>query len=408
VDCSRHGLLTEQEREENREALQATVASATVEGYVIFWSEWLVYLRSRLDPVLVNDPFLQHLKDTPKDQAARLVHFCAWSRGQPGYTKERVCKALSALRFFFTASSYSPECFEAESLKKMRKGPKVEPNELRAALLLKLQTATLPAFPAMIRDMREELFATADVSTARGLDCQSIYCGCALGMDKGHRVGHFTLKDGKKADHCMRANTVVVTFRDGVVLTVGQELHEYLEINPDWQGVSIQFNQASSKTVGKDGSIRCRSLPEAQLVNDLISFWHAARTQGNDEIFTRYHGGYRKVLRRSDVNQTLKQFANRAEMPGDRFSSKSLRLGANVSLKLAGVPAEERNENNGWAPGSTVPARHYDAPLESLVPTTERQSLARGVFATLRPDGSGELTVQRMGELIKGKGPQPR
>jgi hypothetical protein len=387
-----------------------TVDPETRKAYNRHWGDWLGYITKLRDPLLAGDPYLRHLREDKTEQAARIALFglecrakaIAQSEKNP---QDRVRKALSALRFHFTVASHDVSCFDTEILEKMRKGPKFTPQELRDEMNRRTVRATLLTCPEMILDMREELFVATDHTTRDGIDSQSTYCGCAIATDKGYRVCIYTLQDGEKADHCMRANSVQVVFVGGATMTVGLAMYAYMDRNPKWCGKSVTFNHASSKTGPQEpAAILSRGPHETQLVQDLITYWRRAGTLPQDELFTRYYREGqrvdRKVLRRKDVTAAFKRFAVRAGVPADRISSKSARLGANAHLRLAGVPAAERHENGRWAKDSKVPARHYDVPIQSSVEELPREVNARGVFAMMDMNNAASgLTAQHVRDL---------
>jgi hypothetical protein len=379
------GRLTERERSETETSQVKTVAEGTQEAYERDWLIWTSYLEQLEDLTLRRNPYLQHLAKDWSEQAARLAHFgihCTTSK--LGLSRSRVQKILSAMRYKFETALHDSRCFGEPSIKRTRKGPTLSAQELREAAQKKEQTVKLPVFSKMIMDMRAEYVGKTDPATSDGIDKRSTYCGCAYGLDKGHRVGEYTLREGKRADHCIRASLVEITFAGGAVLTVGDPLREYLRANPQWEAESVWFNHPSSKAGKRENSIFGRTELEKQFMHDLISFWRDAGTMPTDEIFTRYHQGSRKVLTRREVNKAIKDFGvTSGGAPRTRFSSKSLRIGSNVQLRLAGVPAEERNENGGWAKGSTVPDRHYDVDIPCTTAPQARQTCSRGVFATI-------------------------
>jgi hypothetical protein len=194
----------------------------------------------------------------------------------------------------------------------------------------------------------------------------------ALGFDSGLRPGMMCLKEGKDEDHCIRFGRICFILEDGTVMTGGQEFNNFImkeEGNEkkvakmDACYVTHKMWKSFKGKAAKVKSLERRSLEEGQLLNDLCTWFAHANTKAEDEIFTRYYGGFRKVMRRRDVSEAIKTVAKSCGLNPKNFSAKCLRLGYASHCKAIGIGSKERNERGTWAKGSTVPDNVYESEI---------------------------------------------
>lgn len=226
----------------------------------------------------------------------------------------------------------------------------------------------------IILSVREKYWEN-QVWNDEGKDSRSIRLAVALAFDSGVRIGNITLKDGKdREDHCIRAKHVsfLVTAPKGgqeyriqggpdICLYLRQTKTEDIRIKEaDLVYLTSKTSRMGNAKLQAPKTLGRSSEEESNLLDDLLSWFQHNNLKGDDELLTRYGcNGSRRVVKRKDVRQAIKDAVGAFDLPVERFSTRSLRSGFGTHAQANDMSKEEIHSRGGWAENSQVPDKHY-------------------------------------------------
>jgi hypothetical protein len=268
-------------------------------------------------------------------------------------------------------------------LRKARAATLRNPDELRVKAQVSQEKRILPTCLEVVWKIRDRFWSTSDWST-EGLDRRGIWIAIGLTFDSGMRIGNFTLRDGRLAeDHCVRAGQFVflVSYQGEELRVSGGNLAQWLrEHGQSTTCVKLcDVNVSSTKVSRKSAASRApsfkkiarRTEAESTFLDDLVAWVRGSKVLEDDEITARYSSFSiagevtRRVVRRKEVANAIKEAHALEGLPPGLFSCKSLRAGFSSHADSAGVATEDRNSRGGWASGSKVPEKSYTVRLEN-------------------------------------------
>ena len=366
------GEISKEEELRIKEFLKRSVTVGTEKGYASGIKKWKEYLQTLPSEFHPGD-YLEAL-DNDERKSKRVVLYMAHLYLNVGWRGEQVRKAVTCLTYHFEIAGLSSTFLRLAIVSRGKSAAGRNTEEARSREEEKAAHSILPVCMDVILSVREKYWENQNWDN-RGKDSKAIWLAVALAFDSGARIGNLTLKDGKdREDHCIRAKHVsylVTNPTDGKEYRIqgGEEISQYLKRNDVNNSLVIEANMIymTSKT-SKSGSANLQepktlgrnSHEESQLLDDLLDWIKHNNVVADEELLTR-HGdnGSRRVVKRKDVRQAIKEAVGAFGLPEDRFSTRSLRSGFGTHAQANGLEEREIHARGGWAANSKVPEKHY-------------------------------------------------
>jgi len=348
--------------------LMRTKVNSTWREHTKHWGTWIRFLgyehREQRWGVCLE-------KCTTEDEKVQtVIYFMAWLHAHPRNCRgEAVLKPSRAIRIMLTRHGFNTTWMDDDRIKEARKAAQLTNEEFREKGraedpkdndFLPLSFDMLK--PLTLKNWRDNLW------NVNAIDAKSIDLSLRLGLDSGLRVGHVasTSTSDPNSDHRLKLEDVVFVETRGELkkwddyplgnFGIHSNREKILEITfYVWTSKSGKARRAGleKKRLGRN------SLEEAQLLMDLLLWWHHAGTKLKDPIFTRYNGKRRKELIAKNIRENIKAIADKWNLPQARMSTKSMRIGFASGSNHLNIDPEIMKERGGWSKHSNVPRKHY-------------------------------------------------
>ena len=313
------------------------------------WTEviWLEYARSQCLP----DPYLTECSDL---QAVRLViGFIVYSEDHMHFTGPQISKSLTNLRGIIIIYGGCVSVFSSESLKVARRSLRNIHSSLFAPSIsieeLKKPIVQLPICVEFMDRFREWYWNVGSTVTEK-----MVYIASSVAFLRGLRISNVAFTGPKSKDHRYYLRSVELEIDRGIVSVLV------------WKGLgsppvlSVKLTCVSSKTHGPSHPTKKTVPPivmiadvgsrhEQLLMSDFVTWLNISGMQeSNDLLFARWdrvhnlkNPSYRKLVSK-DVSSAFKRVADSFGLNPQQFSTRSIRIGANVELSVQGVSDGQR------------------------------------------------------------------
>jgi hypothetical protein len=386
-------------------------------GYEKAWREWTEY-REELHRSVRPDQFLGNL--APEERSVRLSQFIRhkWEAGTRGKALQVL---MSNLKMVFLEALVDVTCFSSELVLRTSRAARHTAEEKLALDTKRRAQQPLPASMDIIWPIRDH-FWTNESWLCKGLDRRAVWLAIAMGFDAGPRISNVTRKDGKRADHCIRAQQVHFLFRatDGKCqkVCVGNAFRAataQLSIPECIIRCEYRFLTGKVDMPYAHHTIARRTTAESTLLDDLAVYFVNSGVQEEDELFTRYpgpaeshvNGGIysRKSLTRKEYKAGLAWAAVNAGLPPGSLQSSSVRSGCAEIARATGATDEELRHGR-WGSKSSVPERHYLSTLDELSFGTDGSGpgSSTGSFARVTDREAAEFNLDHVKCIALARG----
>ena len=313
------------------------------------WTEviWLEYARSQCLP----DPYLTDCSDL---QAVRLViGFIVYLEDHMHFTGPQISKSLTNLRGIIIIYGGCVSVFSSESLKVARRSVRNIHSSLFAPSIsieeLKKPIVQLPICVEFMDRFREWYWNVGSTVTEK-----MVYIASSVAFLRGLRISNVAFTGPKSKDHRYYLRSVELEIDRGIVSVLV------------WKGLgsppvlAVKLTCVSSKTHGPSHPTKKTVPPivviadvgsrhEQLLMSDFVTWLNISGMQeSNDLLFARWdrvhnlkNPTYRKLVSK-DVSSALKRVADSFGLNPQQFSTRSIRIGANVELSVQGASDGQR------------------------------------------------------------------
>lgn len=298
-----------------------------------------------------SDAFLRTL--TRVEAEDRVLEFVAYLVDSMEFTGPQVIRSLTQLRGIMTINGGCYDIFDSKRLEVARKSIRSRHVSLLAAEVeISGEEKGLPPIqlPVSVNllDRIRELYWAGQTLTSR-----MIYIGSIVSFFRGLRVSNVAATGSTGIDHRFRLSSIRLEVEQGF-MTVG----EWLDAHSPPVSV-LRMDIKSSKTHGPTKKKKrvapivlmaeVGSFHEQQLLTDLLQWIKESGMRGhNDLLFARLErvGNRRtatyKMLQSADVAAAIKRVVAELGLDPARYSTRSLRIGANVEMGAQGATSSQR------------------------------------------------------------------
>ena len=318
----------------------------TLTGFRLTETIWLEYARlsTILDPYLVGYPV---------NIAVRLVlEFIVYLEDVMGFTGPQIGKSLTNLRGIIIIYGGCVSAFSSESLLVARRSVRNTHTSLFATSIpledAKKPVVQLPICVEFMDRLREWYWLGSSTLTEK-----MTYIACMVAFLRGLRVSNVASTGPKSVDHRYYIRSVDLEIDSGIVSVL------------TWKGLgtppvlAVKLTCVSSKTHGPSKAkktvppivmiAQVGSVHEQLLMSDFVTWLSISGMQEpNDLLFARWDKvpnrskpTYKHLLSK-DVSTALKRVATSFDLNPSQFSTRSLRIGANVELSVQGASDGQR------------------------------------------------------------------
>ena len=355
------------------------------------WEEYIHCLPKECEP----GTMMELLRDN-EEKAVRLSLFAVWLKEVKGRFTEDVKKTFTALKATWEidgASVGTLAAFNDAGTERTVKGCQRSKAEIRT----KAEAAVAkPELLGLCREMVEAsrvLFwaSQAGWGTSKEVDSRIRHLAIALGFEHGLRTSNLVTADKAEEDNAIREQDVMVHVRAQIsgkeeVVTGMSAFHDWYD-QQEWDKsvspfirnracvVDIAVRVVNDKTntgakgIGVWKGLDRTTAASTQLLEDFTDFMYCGQTPPGECLFTRVAAtkvGKKTTVRRfrrSDLAKAIKDTAVYCDLPAERFSTKSMRIGFTTDTTAAGLPEALQKAHGGWTEKSRVARAHYNKPV---------------------------------------------
>ena len=312
------------------------------------WTEviWLEYARLHdlFDPYFVECSITQGVR--------RVMEFIVYLEDVMNFTGPQIGKSLTNLRGIVIIYGGNILVFSSESLTVARRSIRnIHTSVFASDILLEGPKKTIVQLPICVEFMdrfREWYWNVGSTVTEK-----MIYIASMVAFFRGLRISNVASTGPKSKDHRYYLRSVDLEVDHGIVSVL------------TWKGLgsppvlSVKLTCVSSKTHGP--SMVKKTVPpivmiaglgsqhEQLLMSDFVTWLNISGMQeSNDLLFARRDRVHNrnipslKCLTSKDVSTALKRVATSFGLNPQQFSTRSIRIGANVELSVQGVTDGQR------------------------------------------------------------------
>jgi hypothetical protein len=352
--------VTAHDEREAARWLRDRCAPDTIERHGAALASWRAFLAAR---GLAHDPYLTGVSGDRAKATLWLLHAAHLERLHPGWTSVRLASELSLLKSNWTSSLSDMGFFSllgGSVNARLRRPAATCVYAARVALASRRARRIMPATPQFFIHFASVIWgdakARAGESESAHLDRLGACLGAMLAYNFGSRVSNMVRGSERRADKSLHAGDLAFAVGEDAG---GQRLVRGTAVTaaPPHEVVRLEFDLVTTKTGSAVEALRVGrgTADESTLLSAVVEWMRLSGVSDADPLLTRRKPRKRHVTRK-DIVDVVKSTAVALELPGDRYSTKSFRVGVASTNAL---PGEHKDRIAGWARGGNTRSRHY-------------------------------------------------